>query len=379
MFGDLAGATSAAIVRIDGQAANLVTFGLPIAGGGSRIGKMSENDSPIPQDRVFFNYNHFHNSVEVSEFDIGLGTTRFSQGHLDRYTLGLEKTFFDGNASVELRMPLVGTLNEQLDNVGINADNVGNLTAVVKSLLYMDEALAIGAGMAIETPTGNDLFARLATTRLQFQNETVHLLPYIGFIWSAGDPRWGWGSGLFLTGFAQVDINTGSNAVDVLDRNGVAQGTLGKLTDQNLGFFDVGAGYWLYRDPDAPRLTGIAAITELHYTTSLQDADVIMGMTNDTMIALNAFGTRSMLTPLDIGRSVFRYSGTAARELKWPLLEAALIILLIDALLSLWLRRYVSANRRRPRARGPAARTGRGRPAAARRAPPRSTARTSSR
>ena len=54
-------------------------------------------------------------------------------------------------------------------------------------------------------------------------------------------------------------------------------GTLGKLTDQNLGFFDLGAGYWLYRDPDAPRLTGIAAITELHYTTSLQDADRIMG------------------------------------------------------------------------------------------------------
>ncbi len=74
------------------------------------------------------------------------------------------------------------------------------------------------------------------------------------------------------------------------------------------------------------------------------------------LIALNAFGTRSMLTPLDIGRSVFPYSGTAARELKWPLLETALIILLIDALLSLWLRGYVSANRRKPRPRSPVAR-----------------------
>ena len=74
------------------------------------------------------------------------------------------------------------------------------------------------------------------------------------------------------------------------------------------------------------------------------------------LIALNAFGTRSMLAPLDIGRSVFPYSGTAARELKWPLLETALIILLIDALISLWLRGYVSVNRRRPRARGPVAR-----------------------
>ncbi len=69
------------------------------------------------------------------------------------------------------------------------------------------------------------------------------------------------------------------------------------------------------------------------------------------LIALNAFGTRSMLVPLDIGRSLFPYSGTAARELKWPLLELALIILLLDALISLWLRGYISANRRKPRAR----------------------------
>jgi hypothetical protein len=72
------------------------------------------------------------------------------------------------------------------------------------------------------------------------------------------------------------------------------------------------------------------------------------------LIALNAFGTRSMLVPLDVGRSLFPYSGTAARELKWPLLEIALIILLLDAMISLWLRGYISANRRKPRARAAA-------------------------
>jgi hypothetical protein len=66
------------------------------------------------------------------------------------------------------------------------------------------------------------------------------------------------------------------------------------------------------------------------------------------LIALNAFGTRSMLAPLDIGRSLFPYSGTAARELKWPMLETALIILLLDAVISLWLRGYISTNRRKP-------------------------------
>jgi hypothetical protein len=72
------------------------------------------------------------------------------------------------------------------------------------------------------------------------------------------------------------------------------------------------------------------------------------------LVALNAFGTRSMLTPLDIGRSIFPYSGTAARELKWPLLQLALIILLIDSILSLWLRGYLAAHRRKPRVRATA-------------------------
>ena len=44
------------------------------------------------------------------------------------------------------------------------------------------------------------------------------------------------------------------------------------------------------------------------------------------LIALNAFGARTMLKPLAIGRTVFPYVGGAARELKWPLLEAALML-----------------------------------------------------
>src|SRR3977135_3608643 len=60
------------------------------------------------------------------------------------------------------------------------------------------------------------------------------------------------------------------------------------------------------------------------------------------LVALNAFGTRTVLRPLDVGRAIFPYSGTAAQELKWPMLEIALILLLIDALISLALRGYIS-------------------------------------
>ena len=37
-------------------------------------------------------------------------------------------------------------------------------------------------------------------------------------------------------------------------------------------------GYWLYRDPEAPRLTGLAVVGEMHYVTSVQDADFVGGI-----------------------------------------------------------------------------------------------------
>ena len=60
------------------------------------------------------------------------------------------------------------------------------------------------------------------------------------------------------------------------------------------------------------------------------------------LIALNAFGLHSVLHPLSIGRSLFAYSGGVAQELKWPLLQIALCLLLLDALISLALRGYIT-------------------------------------
>jgi hypothetical protein len=288
MFGDLGlvSVTINATDRPSGQQPLNLGADMPLAGA-SRIGKIAENDSPIPRDRFFFNYNHFHNVFQVFEqVNPPIGPLLIRQQPIDRYTIGVEKTFFDGMTSVELRMPIIGNFDTQLQNVGVTGGNAGNLTVVLKGLLYMDEALAVGAGMSIETPTGSDTQTRIGTTRLQFNNEATHLLPYIGFVWSPGDPRWGWGSGWFATGFAQIDVAASSNTVGVLGPGGMTSQTLGKLTEQNLGFLDVGVGYWLFRDPDAPRMTGLAAIAEIHYTSTLQDADQLLGFVDGAPIPI---------------------------------------------------------------------------------------------
>jgi hypothetical protein len=296
MFGDLP--TSQAVIfnrGVDGQGKLVVSnFELPTGGGGSRIGKIAENDSPIPQDRVFFNYNHFHNVFELSEQSVAPPGPPVSRSQsIDRYTIGFEKTFFDGWSSVEVRMPIIGTFDTQLDTIGVSGTgNAGNLTVVLKGLLGMTETVGVGAGVAITTPTGSDVIARIGDTNIRFQNEATHLLPYIGFLWSPGDPQWGWGSGWFFSGFAQIDLNTVGSSVEVLGPNGLPATELGLLNEQNLGFLDIAAGYWLYRDPDAPRLTGLAVITELHYTTTLQDADQIAGTVNGGPFVINRLGNR---------------------------------------------------------------------------------------
>ena len=280
MFGDLAMLTGIATVRIPNQVGNNTIvasqFGIPTVGS-LRSGKISENDTPIPVDRVFFNYNHFHNLFAVNEqqlFPPGQPPIA-RQESLDRYTVGAEKTFLDGLFSIELRMPFFGAPDVEQQTFGIQNGNYGNLTAVLKALLYSDDSLAVGAGVAVCTPTGSDTVARIGLASLRFENEAVHLLPYLGFIYSPGDPTWGWGDGLFLTGYVQFDAAANSNPVEVRVLDGPLVGTAGKFTEQNLLFFDIGVGYWLLRNPYAPRVTGLAAVAEFHYTTAVQDADVL--------------------------------------------------------------------------------------------------------
>src|SRR5262245_638069 len=254
MFGDLGGLTSAVGgIQNPNGVVGKISFDLPM-NAGSKTAKIAENDNPIPVDRIFFNYNHFQNVFSIGEEPVSPpGPAVLRQEPIDRYTVGFEKTFNDGWNSIELRMPFNGTFDTNLQTVGINGGNVGNLAVVLKSLLYLDGNLAVGAGMAIDTPTATAITVRMDVTNLRFENQAVHLLPYIGFLWNPGDPTWGWGDGLFVTGFAQIDVATNSNQVNFVGPDNTPVQPLGKLTEQNLAFLDIAVGYWLYRDPYAER------------------------------------------------------------------------------------------------------------------------------
>jgi hypothetical protein len=270
MFGDFFNNLGGSVLAVDGL--QTAQADLPLAGGCRRV-KIAEDDNALPQDRVFFLYNHFQNAFKAQSDLAGLGpfNRRFS---VDRYTFGVEKTFHDNLWSVELRMPLAGRTEFLTPNFEVSGGYVGNLAVILKRLVYNSETFAASVGVGVDTPTGSDVtgFATsappyLKTTTFVVRNDAVHVLPYAGFV-SVPTAKFFW------EGFAQVDIT--ANPIRVDYRSAAGSGT-SDLSEQNLLYLDLAAGYWLYRNPcGCRRLTGIAGMVELHYTTTLQDSDLVV-------------------------------------------------------------------------------------------------------
>ncbi|HTN75987.1 MAG TPA: hypothetical protein VL096_12100, partial [Pirellulaceae bacterium] len=90
----------------------------------------------------------------------------------------------------------------------------------------------------------------------------------------------------FVLGFAQIDIATNGNEVRISE-NQSASRSLGYLTDQNLMYFDLSVGGWLYRNPYAERLTSIALMGEVHYTTTITNTDSMNVSSQGTVLQIS--------------------------------------------------------------------------------------------
>lgn len=249
---------------------------MPLAGGTRRT-KIIENNHSLPQDRVYLLYNHFHNAITTDEFALpttdanGITTNlnvlaRRRIQSLNRFTLGFEKTFEDGQSSAEFRLPLIGDLQQTagLDSQS-EGGNVGNFSVILKRLFFTTDDFALALGLGINLPTGSDATGRVGDVGWEVNNQAVYFLPFVGI---AGSPF----DDVFYQAFAQLDVAGSGNPTEISDFRGSRE--IGKLNDQTLLFLDATGGVWLYRNPES-RLAGIASILELHYTTTMQDADMV--------------------------------------------------------------------------------------------------------
>ncbi len=243
------------------------SFELGSGTGGAVVGrvKLADNNSPLPRDRVFFDYNYFHNARIIA-----------GGKSVNRFTPGFEKTFLDGMASFEFRVPMLATLNSDLrldaNNQVINSHNgeFGNLTMILKGLLWYDQTFAVSGGMGITVPTADDL--RLNDSFddefLRIQNETVYLTPYLAFLCTPNDT-------FFYQAFVGIDVAANGNQVSVNEfQSGMRP--IGRFRDQSLLMVDFAAGAWLFRDRFETRgLSGLATVMEVHYNQTLGAMDSV--------------------------------------------------------------------------------------------------------
>lgn len=232
--------------------------------------KITENESPRPQDRVFTTYNYFNN-VNGS-----LNPPGVRQADVHRETVGFEKTLLEGDASIGLRVPFFefsggdGTLGQ---------GNIGDLTFISKYALINDRSTGnvLSGGLALTVPTGDGFTIPGITT--------IHATlfqPWAGFIYN-------WGNA-YAHGFTSIVVPTDMREVIYL-------------------FNDLAVGYSLYRDDNGGMIRSIVPTLEVHINTPLNHRGIetmpiggidIVDLTAGTTIGLGQRATLSIgaVTPV---------------------------------------------------------------------------------
>jgi hypothetical protein len=267
---------------------------------------ISENNKADVENRVYFQYRHYEGSNLMDIFGL-TDPSRVKLFDLDQYMLGFEKTIGD-NTSIEFRLPINRGMGNDLsfsDNNGVyslpfnETTSVGNLGIILKRALYRTQKFYFSGGVAVNTPTAPSLTMRgnvndsafpvvnpitlqpitTVNALMNFEghvnNDTVNLMPFLAARWTNGDD---W----FANGFCQLDVPLNSNRVSLyedLTIDGRTQPTIDEsstLAEQTLLRLNAGVGRWVYRNDDPHRMiNGIASVFEVHYTATLQDAQLI--------------------------------------------------------------------------------------------------------
>ena len=230
--------------------------------------KMASGGSPIPRDRVFFNYNYFER--------VPLANTT----SVNQFVPGFEKTFLSGLMSVEARFPIAATLDTDVNINGSTASSTGqfgDISVALKSIFSQSDNWLLSGGLQLILPTAEDISYRVTdgtSTQefLRIENEAVHVMPFLGASYIAD-------GGLFLQGFFQIDVDANGMPV-VANSSPFGTGTMtevGRLNGATMMYLDLSVGYWLVQEPadSTSTITAIMPLVELHLNRSLSDSDSV--------------------------------------------------------------------------------------------------------
>jgi len=299
---------------------------------------ISENNTPLPTNRVFFSYRHFRNATPARFF-------QFSEDfNINRFTVGGERTFGQGLFSVEVRVPMEGRLSSNMRAqdrslfggptepfAGGQAAEFGNISGVFKALLHETSTLAVSCGLGVTLPTAQDVtyevdllstvtyagFPTIFSERdvlldFEFKNETAYLSPFLAWLWKPN-------SRFFHQGFCQVEVGVnpsnltaGGFGINDFFDNTTNPATFLATVDSEIQFpgraqinpqtlmrLNLGIGYVLSENPQADWIQRLTGLFEAHYTTTLEDADIDTLQFVDFLPPVLGGGTN--VTPIPVG------------------------------------------------------------------------------
>jgi hypothetical protein len=245
-----------------GSPAEIVTIHMPNPAGGGLVGRtmVATGNSPLPRDRFIFDYDFIGNAPVI------LGGR-----DIYRCSTGFEKAFFDGLASVTVRMPFASTANPTTEDGLTNGSSTqfGNLYVMLKGLAYSGENVSISGGLAMSLPTAADTHLRIESEDLvRIRNESVLLTPYVAVLFTPSDR-------FFAQAWTAIEFDTRGNPVQLNSGTGLT--TIGRLNEPALLQLDYQVGYWLVHPATTPGglLRGLAPFAELHYNGVLSGYDQV--------------------------------------------------------------------------------------------------------
>lgn len=317
MFGDWFGPS----IRIDTFSETLAPSGgisssvdLPQI---TRVGKIADNNSAIPFDRVFFGFNYFHNGADGAiNGPVPSLTARSSS--ISRYTVGVERTFLDGLGSIETRFVFGDTndfghapVGQGVNGYQAFSPTMGNLSFIGKMLLFENDSTALAAGLALECPTGGDSRVQSGSSIIEVWNNATYVTPYIGLLKKPVDSPW------FANAFVQFELPLWGNRVVAFDTASNLVRDFGKLSPQTSVFVDVGVGRWLLDNPGG-LVSGVAGFFEAHYNMALNAPDSLDGSVDTGSVSsdfvVNSVGTRFEVADVTAGLH-FEFAGRSKLRL----------------------------------------------------------------
>ncbi|MBY0459509.1 MAG: hypothetical protein K2V38_19475, partial [Gemmataceae bacterium] len=215
-------------VVVTTQVAQQRVVRLPLGGRYSGI-LLSDNDNPRPQDRLYGGFTFYDN------FGAALNPG-FGPVDLQRQVAGFEKTFFGGDASFGMRLPLL-----QQYGPGFSAHDIGDLSLLFKYALYNNPETndLVSAGLVLTVPTGSGSAILLDGSRAP---HSVLFQPWAGFVKTFDRA--------YVQGISSLIVPTDGR-------------------DPTLWNNSLGVGYYVYRSTGNTWLTSVAPVAEVHVRTPL--------------------------------------------------------------------------------------------------------------